>query len=334
MKDMTAAIAPLSAHRFSFLKKLLPFLGIAICLVGIAVITHLLREHSIHDVIRYLRSIPLHLSLSALALTFLSYLVLTTYDLLAFRFLGRDLSHLKIIFVALIAFAFGNNIGMSSLAGNSVRFRLYSAFGVSAGKILKVIFFVALTFWLGVAALGGILFSFLPLQLPAELRLPPESLRMIGLALLIAAAAYLALTTVIRRPLYAWGIRLQLPPPTIGIQQMSLAAFDWVLAAYVLYLLMPSSIESSFGFFLTVFVFAQLLALIANVPGGLGLLETMMIYFISPHPGARADIFGALLAYRVIYYFIPFALAVAGLIAFELYRRRSEKIRKQAPLQK
>lgn len=115
---------------------------------------------------------------------------------------------------------------------------------------------------------------------------------------------------------------------------MSLASFDWVLAAYVLYLLMPLSIEADFGFFLTVFVSAQLLALIANVPGGLGLLETMMIYFISPHPGARADILGALLAYRVIYYFIPLALAVIGLLGFEFYRRRSERFKKQGPLLK
>lgn len=325
MKNSTSAtIAPTFAQRFSFIKRLLPFLGIAICVLGVALIAHLLREHSIYDVLRYLRSIPPHLSLSALALTLLSYLVLTTYDLLAFRFLGREIPSLKVIFVALIAFAFGNNIGMASLAGSSVRFRLYTAFGISAGKVLKVILFSSLTFWLGVAVLGGFLFSFLPLRLPTELRIHPESLRMMGMVLLAIAAGYLILTTIVQRPIHVRGLRLQLPPSVIGIQQMSVAAFDWILAAYVLYLLMPSSIESNFGFFLTVFVSAQVLALLAHVPGGIGLLETMMIYFISPHPGARPDILGALLAYRVIYYFIPLAFAVIGLIAFELQRRRSK----------
>ncbi len=323
---MDTSAQPSFSDRLSVLRKLLPFLGIAICVAGVAMIIHLLREYSVRDVLGYLRSIPLHLSLSALGLTFFSYLVLTAYDLLAFRFLGRELPPWKVVFVAFIAFSFGNNIGMASLAGSSVRFRLYSAFGVPAGKILKIILFSSLTFWLGVAALGGILFSFFPLRLPEELQLPAQSMRLMGLVLLLSAGIYLTITTWMRRPFYVRGMRLQLPPSTIGIQQMSVAAFDWVLAAYVLYLLMPPSIEAGFGFFLTVFLSAQVLALIAHVPGGIGVLETMVLYFIAPHTGARPEILGALLAYRVIYYFIPLAVAVTGLLTFEIRRRRDVKL--------
>lgn len=309
-------------NRLIYLKKLLPLLGIAICMIGISLIFHLLREHSIHDVFQYLASIPTHLRWSAALLTLFSYLVLSTYDLLAFQFLGREISRSKIIIVSMIAFAFGNNIGMANLAGGSIRFRLYSALGIPAGKILKVILFSSLTFWLGVSALGGILFTFLPLRLPESFHIRPDQVRMLGIFLLFLGLFYLTLTTFITRPFYMRGYRLHLPPSRIGIQQMTVAAFDWFLAAYVLYLLMPGSIEVGFSFFLTVFVSAQMLALLISVPGGIGLLEASMIYFIAPSPQARPEILGALLAYRMIYYFAPLLVATIGLIGFEIRRKR------------
>ena len=306
------------------LKALIPLVGIVICAIGVGLIFHLLREHSIRDVIAYLASIPSHLKWSALALTGFSYLLLTGYDLLAFRFIGRELSRAKIIFVALIAFAFGNNIGMANLAGSSVRFRLYSAFGLAAGDILKIVLFSSLTFWLGVATLGGFLLATEPLALPASLGVSQAAVRGLGFALLAVAAGYLALCTFQREPFSIRGRKLHLPSVSLGFEQILVAAGDWVLAALVLFLLMPASTDASFGFFLTVFVSAQVLALIAHVPGGIGLLESLMIYFVSPDLEGRTAVLGALIAYRVVYYFLPLAFAITGLIGFEIYRKRHD----------
>ncbi len=52
------------------------------------------------------------------------------------------------------AYTCGYNFG-STLAGTSVRYRLYSAWGVPPLKILQLLIILALTFWFGMLALGG-----------------------------------------------------------------------------------------------------------------------------------------------------------------------------------
>jgi hypothetical protein len=50
---------------------------------------------------------------------------------------------------------------------------------------------------------------------------------------------------------------------------------------------------------------------VSNVPGGLGVFETVILWFLSAKV-AKPQILGSLLAYRGIYYFLP--LLVAALI--------------------
>src|SRR6185369_7784879 len=141
----------------------------------------------------YLKSLPpLQVALS-IALTIAGYLLMTGYDLLAFRYLRHPMPYRRIALASFIGSAFSNNIGISGLAGGSIRYRLYTAWRLSAVEIARVIAFYTITFWLGFVLLGGSLFILAPPQIPhaAHLRLPFNSIRLLGFVLLVPALAYL-----------------------------------------------------------------------------------------------------------------------------------------------
>lgn len=57
-----------------------------------------------------------------------------------------------------------------------MRYRLYSTWGFSASEIATVVAFSGVTLWFGVLLLGGLVFLYEPLMLPAALSLPFASL--------------------------------------------------------------------------------------------------------------------------------------------------------------
>ena len=118
--------APLSASRWPALARLLPaVLGVGLLAGALLILERELRRSALSEVRTYLGSLPLATTLAALALTAASYLLLTAYDALAFRYLGRVLPYRKVAFASFLASAFSNMLGHSMLSGGSVRYRLY-----------------------------------------------------------------------------------------------------------------------------------------------------------------------------------------------------------------
>src|SRR5260221_9909738 len=93
-----------------------------------------LHHYDYRDVRRSLAAISGGRIWAALALTVVSYSVLVGYDYLAIRFLAHPLSLGKIALVSFIGHVSSFNFG-SVLGGTSVRYRLYSAWGLSAVEI-------------------------------------------------------------------------------------------------------------------------------------------------------------------------------------------------------
>jgi glycosyltransferase 2 family protein len=83
--------------------------------------------------------------------------------------------------------------------------------------------------------------------------------------------------------------------------------------------LLPKIPLSYPGFF-GIYLLAQLASIISNIPGGLGVFETVMLLLLSP-PISSATLFSALLVYRGLYYLLPLIVATVMLIASELRLR-------------
>jgi uncharacterized membrane protein YbhN (UPF0104 family) len=99
----------------------------------------------------------------------------------------------KIALASFAGYAFSYNFG-ATLFGTSIRYRLYSAWGVPLLKIVKLLVILGLTFWFGVFGLAGVVFVVTPFSIPAglnHLKLPFAHTFWVGVALLLIAAAML-----------------------------------------------------------------------------------------------------------------------------------------------
>lgn len=308
------------AGRFEQTKALLsrllaPAISIALFVAALWIMHQTLAEYAYSDIVTALRQTPGWRIGLALALTVCSYIALTGYDVLAIRYIEQSLPLAKVGFAAAVSYAFSNTIGLSVLTSGSLRYRLYSSWGLSALEIAKIVLFCAITLWVGLLALAGGVLAFAPLQLPAQLHLPFADSRLPGVAMLALAGGYWLLTLLRRRPLQWRDWTLDIPRPGLALLQLLVGALDWLLAGAILYALLPP-IGIDFGYFLGVFLLAQTAGLISHVPGGLGVFESIMLLML-PDRAAAADVFGALLAYRLVYYLLPLAVATIGLGVYE-----------------
>ncbi|MBI5894818.1 MAG: UPF0104 family protein [Desulfobacterales bacterium] len=175
-------------------KRLMPFLMLALFLLALWSVYRQLHGYRWHDLLAQFRQMPRGQVGMALLLTLVSYLVMTAYDLLALKYIRHPLPYAKTALASGLGYAFSNNVGFSMLAGASIRYRIYSAWGLSAIEITEVVLFCSVSLWLGFLALSGIVFLIEPLALPQAMHLPFATVRPLGALLLLMLLAYAALT--------------------------------------------------------------------------------------------------------------------------------------------
>lgn len=299
-----------------------PAIGLSLFLAALWVLHQALDDYRYADVVTALRNLAPGQLLAALLGTVLSYLVTTGYDWLALRYIRRPLPWRQFGFAALVSYAFSNSVGLSMLTASSLRYRLYVSWGLSAVDVARIILFTTLTLWLGILAVGGAVLVLDPLDVGAIPGLD-LSARPLGLLLLVLPLAYLLLGLLRRQPLRIGPWELPMVRPRLALPQLAVGALDWIMAAVVLHTLMPADVLS-LGQVIGVFMVAQIAGLISQVPGGLGVFESLVLVLLKGRMPA-ADLFGALLAYRLLYYLLPLALAALALGLYEL-RHQKERV--------
>ena len=292
--------------------------GLSLLVLSVWAIANELHEYNYRDILNYLAVIPKSRLSWAVWLTAFGYLVMIGYDILGFSYINRSLSWNKIALTSFISSAFSNTIGFALLTGSAIRYRFYSNWGVSAVAIAQVIAFANFTFWLGMFAVAGLLFIINPLKIPTQLHLPFTTVRPIGVIFLLLVAAYLLGSIFIQQPLIIRGQEFRFPSLKISLAQIAISSFDWILAAAVLYVVLPTNISLSYLDFLGIYLLAMFAGVVSNVPGGLGVFETIILLILSSKVSAAA-VLGSMLVYRVVYYYLPLLLA-AGLLGLDEIR--------------
>ncbi len=291
------------------------FVGIGLFVLAVAIIHYKLKGYHYHDIVHHFRQVPSRAVLAALLLTVLNYFVLTAYDALALRYIRHRLAYHKLAMASFIGYVFSNNATV--LGGSAARYRIYTALGVSANDVAKLVLFCGLTFWLGFLALGGAVFVLERQRIPQTFHLPFGSVWLIGVVFLVVVGIYLLLVVVRRRPLNIRGWELPMPPLSLSAGQIAISSVDWLLAAGVLYVLLPSGTSTGFLGFLAIFMLAQAAGMLSYVPGGLGVFETVILLLLADSNQASA-ITASLLLYRLIYYILPLIVASALLAIHEI----------------
>jgi len=299
---------PIEAQpRVSRLTTFAAFFSGAVFVGALFVLYQVLKRYSLEQLIGHFSDLTWHEILRATVLTVLGYLVLTFYDVLALQHVRRHVPSRKVALASFIGFAFAHNMGMAPLTGGSVRLRIYSEEGLTANEIATVIMFCTLTFSLGVTAAGSALFFFIPPEILENIYVPHFVARPLAAFMLVVLMGYLFLTWKVRRAINVFGWHFHLPTLRSTILQILLAMVDLSVAGSVLYQLLPGDVTLSLPVFLAVYMVAMLVGMLSHVPGGLGVFEALVVLML---PDAPPDaVFGSLLAYRVTYYIVPFAIA-------------------------
>jgi phosphatidylglycerol lysyltransferase len=295
--------------------------GVSVLAFGlvVAVLHHALAEHRLHDVLTGLARVPAGALAVAAALTVVSYTLLTFYDALAVRYVGKPISYARTALTSFVAYAFGHNLSLASFTGAAVRYRIYSTEGYGALDVATVVTFCSVTSFVGLALVGG---TALLIAAPGTtaLHLGHAWSRLFGVLLLVSAATYLAWAATARRSLAVGGWSLRPPGWRIALPQAAVAVVDLCVAAGVLWTLLPASAAIDPATFAGVYAIAVVGGLLSQVPGGLGVFEAIVVFALPQVP--VPELLAALLAYRGIYYLAPLVVAAIVLAAHETWRQR------------
>ncbi len=305
------------------MKNIRPYIGklFVIC-IGIAACWLLydkLKEYSLHDIIYNIKQIRASQLGAAVFLVVLKYFILVGYDWLAVRAIGRRLSLPRVAFVSFTGCAVSYNIG-AILGGTAVRYRLYSLWGFHPMDIVRLVFMLAVTFWIGAFGLAGAVFLFAKLHIPPELNMDPAMIKPLGAFLLGLTLVYLFVCWYARgRSVHFFKREFALPTLRIALAQTAVACADLVVAAACMYVLLPVHSEVAFADFLPSYLLAQVAAVLSHVPGGVGVLEVVLMHIV--HGVEPEKLIGAILVFRVFYYLIPLFIAAVLLFWNEMKLR-------------
>ena len=258
-----------------------------------------------------------------------AYFTLTFYDLFALRTIGRrDVPYRVAALAGFTSYAIGHNVGASVFTGGAVRYRVYSAHGLSAIEVAKICFLAGLTFWLGNAAVLGLGISYAPAAATAIDQLPPSVNRVLALATLVILLVYVAWVWRTPRVIGRHDWEVPLPNGPFTLVQIAIGIVDLGCCTAAMYMLLPEEPYIGFVALAVIFVAATLLGFASHSPGGLGVFDAAMLVALWQYD--KEDLLAGLLLFRVLYYITPFALALAILGGRELWLRLTVAVARRA----
>jgi len=292
-------------------------LSVTIIIVAAIVLYRMLRGISVHEVVAAVRRTPLSTILLGGLLVACAYLTLTFYDLFALRTIGKY--HVPYRIAALAGFtsySVGHNVGVTVLTGGAVRYRIYSTWDLTLIDVAKICFVAGLTFWLGNATVLGLGIAIAPAAASGIDQLPPWFNRIAACATLLTLAAYVAWVWHKPRVIGRDDWAVTLPGGPLTLVQILIGIADLACCALAMYVLLPDEPHIAFVTVAVIFVTATLLGFASAAPGGLGVFDAAM--FVALWQYDREDLLAGLLLFRLLYYVVPFAVALTILGIREL----------------
>lgn len=267
---------------------------------------------------------------AAAILAMLSYGLYAAFDLIGRRLTGHPLSAMRTLGTAAISYAFNLNFG-AWVGGLALRLRLYSRWGLAVPSVLQVVAYSMVTNWLGYLWVAGAVLLWAPPQLPTSWMawiLPEAGLRAVGLAMVAAALAYLALCRFSRQRRLTWRTHtLTLPSGRLAALQALAGGANWLLIGAIVWLVLGGRID--YASVLGTMLLAAVAGVVTHVPANLGVLEAVVVATLGARLPAH-ELLAAMLAYRGTYYLLPLAWALPAYGLSEAAARRAGPVR-QAP---
>ncbi|MDK2775247.1 MAG: lysylphosphatidylglycerol synthase domain-containing protein, partial [Tabrizicola sp.] len=324
-EDENGADRPAAIGLWARLGPTLPYLLAAgLFALGLYALYRLLAPVNLADVATQIRATPWTTLALAMTATLLGYLSLAGYDWSALRYIGKPLPIPVVLTGGLMAYAFGNTIGLTAVSGGAVRWRLYSGLGLDGYDVAAVSTFAAVSFGVAATLVGLGALALHPGALASILPFPAGTIRAAAVGLIAVQVVPLFWASARGSSLRIRGVALRVPSLPILAGQILFSLGDIGFSALTLYLFLPAG-DLGFFTFLAVFAAATMAGIISHVPGGIGVFETVVIAAMPPGTPV-GQVAAALLLYRLVYYLLPFLAALVVLALYETWRAAGGRV--------
>ena len=279
----------------------------ALILCAVALMLYrLFHRYSLEEVLASAATVPGHRLALAGGFAAASYACLTLFDFLALRAIGSPLPYRRAALASFVGLSIGHNVGFAALSSGAIRYRFYSRWGLSPGDVARLILYCAMTVGLGLAGLGGLALLVRPDLAQEVTGLAPSTVAGLGVVCLTLPVGYLVAAAVVRRPLAIRQWSIELPAPRIAFGQVLIGPVNFACVAACLHQAIAGVADVAYPGVAAAYVIANVTSLVTHVPGGLGVIEGVVLFLL---PGA--DLIGALLVFRIVYYFVPLLIGSA-----------------------
>lgn len=302
-------------------KRIAPFLSLGLFLGALWFLYRTISHYHYHQVMASFGQIPLSSILFSVGFMILSYVIFVGYDWLGLKYIDHPLPLKKVVVASYLGNAFTNGLGHSLLFGGPVRYRFYTTAGLSSIEITKLILFCTFTLHLGFMMIAGTCFLVTSLQYPFFVPHWFPGIHWVGLALILIVILYLGSSLRDMQLIKIGNFEFNPPTIDIAIQQIMVSSLDWLFCGVSFYFLLPHHSSLSFLLFLSIFLLAQILGLVSQVPAGLGVFESIITSFLLPFITGH-ELLASLIAFRLIYYVLPLATAVMLLAIYEILEKK------------
>ncbi len=299
----------------SALNKIVSWLGLFFFVLAVYMIYRQLSKYTAEELKNAILNIPTYNLMLALLASFVGYVSLSTYDYLALKYIKKKVVAWKWILTGFVGFSISNNAGHAIVSGGTVRYRFYSKWGINAGDIVKMVTFSGFTYLVACFFLIILGYFLTPDHAFGDNDSTKLSTLITMLFSVIGLIIYFCASIYYRKNLNIKGVDFEMPKFKLALEQMIIGSIDIVMASLVLYAVLISFIDIDFIPFLGAFIIAQVLGVYSQVPGGLGVFE-LVFSNILPGQENQAILFGALVAYRIIYYLLPLILSGVVLLVY------------------
>lgn len=293
-----------------------PMLNIILPLLLVAIAFYALQKLANHvrwsEVRSDIATTPETATLLALGWMAVSYVAISFYDVLSVRSVAGDKVPARVAaLVGASGYAISNMLGFAYFTGTAVRYRAYSALGLTLPQVAGIAATSWSAFWMGLLLLLGGLLTFHPTGVSQVIAISRGTETAIGAALLLFVGGLFGWLARGGKRLSLAGYGFDLPSARTTLLLTGVSILDIIGATLTLYVLIPADLIPNFPYFFVVYITAIALGVLSHAPGGIGVFEATVVAGLSA--AGRADVLAALVVYRLIYSILPFAVAAAGI---------------------
>lgn len=229
-----------------------------------------------------------------------SYACLTLFDYLALIYAGKPLSYPRAALASFSSLSIGHNLGFAALSSGAVRYRFYRRWGLSTLDVAKVILFCGATVAIGIAVLAAVALLLRPELAVRMTGLSSVRLRLVAFGILLVMSGYLAACAFVTPAFTFRGHSVKLPDLRLALAQFVVGPVNFALVAACLQQALAVDLQVAYQDVAAAYILANIAALISHVPGGLGVIETVVGHLL----GAGKVVAGLIL-FRLVYFVGP-----------------------------